>query len=281
MSPLVLDNPAIFHNSLGNVNPIYCSPIVSISPFLFSSCSPLPADVTPRARQEIGLGLGLVGVPTSMTQDAGTEGQGSSCAVPFVTESPQHESRKSHIVGSNSYDESVLSFGPALSPLDKMLEGLGQRIKPYVPTTLGSTIPFAGPTSNVVYVAMNTVTAGCSHPAASTSFITRTIKASKVQKGMKGLGLGLPMGLKRRLSRCSSGIPTSEACQDLASLAAAVAPVTLADNRPRRYRGPMLSPIPEVDDSPQPDPYPIPETTPMPSPTRQRNFFKRALKFLF
>ena len=280
MSPLVLDNSAIFHNSFGNTNPLYFSPIVSISPFLFSSRSPLPSlgveaslrdsgngGATPRARQEIGLGLGLVGVPTSMTQDAGTEGQGSSCAVPFVTESPQHESRKSHIVGSISYDESVPSFGPSLSPQDKMLEGLGQRI----PTTLGSTITHAVPTNNVVY-AVNTV-------AASTSYIIPKTEASRAQKGMKGLGLGLSMGLKRRLSRCSSEIPTSEACQDLASLAAA--PVTLANSHPRRYRGPMLSPIPEVDDSPQPDPCPIPETRPTRSPTKPRNIFQRVLKFLF
>ena len=294
MSPLVLDNLAIFHDSFGNINPIHNSPII-ISPFLFSSRRPLPTlDVTPRVQQEFGLGLGLVGglKPTSMTQDAGTDGQVSFCAVPFVAKSPQYESRQSHIIseGSPLYveDETLdnssdhkplydaLSFGPALPPLDKMLEGLGQRVVAYVPTTLGSSIPHTA--SSVVYAAMDTVTAGCSHPAASTSFVTPTMEASRAQKGMKGLGLGLPIGLKQRVSRRSSGIPTSEACQDLASLAAA--PVS-TNSRPRGFRGRMLSPIPEVDGSAQLDPCPTHETRPLPSPTRKRNFFKRTLKFLF
>jgi hypothetical protein len=215
-------------------------------------------------------------------------GQGSSCAVPFVAGSPRYRSQKIHIVvvseASSVFagvdrepqrsQESVLSFGPALSPLDTIV---GQRVVPYIPTMLGSSIPHTGPTSKVVYASMNTVTAGCSHPAASTSFVTPTMEASRAQKRIKGLGIGFPTGLKQRLSRRSSGIPTSEACQDLASLAA---PVTFKLSRPRRFQGPMLSPIPEVDDS-QPDPYSTPETRPTPSPTKRRHLFRRALKFLF
>jgi hypothetical protein len=146
------------------------------------------------------------------------------------------------------------------------------------------TIAYTGPATNIGFDGGMTVTAGSSHPAASASFTRPSNEASAAGKKATGLGLGLPMGVEQRVSRCSSsGIPTSEACLDLASLAARA--MESDRNSLEEFRGHVLSPIAEEPAAP-PDPCPtlteptLTEPKPMPSPKKRRNFFKRILRFV-
>ena len=315
-NPASTSTPAVFRNSFRNVDPkspivsissFLFSSRVPLPTSLLDESLDIPA-VAPLENFDLPQerGLGFVGIPTRIPQDTGswTWADQKSSVVPLLSESPQYEFQKIDfdrldglkvvtpgVVGTMSEsssgvdsssssrepgprsDESVSSFEPARSPWDILVEGL---VVPYIPSTLGSTIAYSDLATNTGFDGGMTVTAGSSHPAASTSFTTSSNEDNKVGKKAKGLGLRLPMGLKQRVSRCSSGIPTSEACQDLANLLAA-SPEMETIGSLRGFRGHVLSPI--AEEAPKLDPSTL-EAKTAPSPKRRRNFFKRILGFL-
>ena len=313
-NPASTSTPAVFRNSFRKVDPrspivsissFLFSSCVPLPTSLLGESLDIPAvvhpDVSPLGNFDLPQerGLGFVGVPTTIPQGTGswTWADQKSSAVPLLSESPQYEFQKNHfdrpdgikvvtpgVVGnipesssgvespSNSGPLCDSSFEPARSPWDILVEGL---VVPYIPSTLGSTIAYSDLATNIGFDGGNTVTAGSSHPAASASFTTSTNEDSKAGKKAKGLGLRLPMGLEQRVSRCSSGIPTSEACQDLANLLAA-SPEMETIGSLRGFQGHMLSPI--AEEAPKLDPSTL-ETKPAPSPKKRRKFFKRILGF--